>query len=202
MQQALLGFKAGSSQAIDARVFLDFDDLNSKPLGLPAAEQKINATLSSNPAYVPALLAQATLNRQRGRQKTAMDLYENILRTFPNFAPATRELALLTAADPDNQEKAYKLASKAREALPDDMELARVLGILSYQKRDYPYARTLFEQVSASNPNDPEVFFRLGLAHLQLKDKARGKQALERALALNLRGDFEKQAKQELARLQ
>jgi tetratricopeptide (TPR) repeat protein len=197
----ILSIKPEFRELAGVRRFLELNSLYFQPQGLAAAEGNILATLKADQAHVPALMAQAGLNRQRGNAKPAIQAYENILQRFPGFTPANRELALVLAADPENQDQALKCALKAREAFPDDMELARVLGILSFQKKDYPYARTLLERVVAARPNDSEVFFRLGLTHLQLKDKPRGKQALERALALNLQGENQKIAQAELARL-
>ena len=193
---------AQSRQAADGRSFLEFHNLSSLDSALPGTEEKLRGKLKTDPTYVPALFALASLERARGHSQASVEAYESILRVFPNFVPATRELALLLATEPSSEEKALKLGLKARENLPNDTDLARALAMLSFKKGDFAYARTLLEQVAASKPADAEVLFRLGLAHLQLKDKPRGKQALERSMALNLQGEFQEQAKAALAQLQ
>ena len=83
-------------------------------------------------------MAQAALDAQRGQAKPATEIYSDILRRWPDFAPAQKRLATLYAQDPSTVAAAYDLATKARKTLPDDPELAELLGRLSYEKKEYP----------------------------------------------------------------
>ena len=52
-----------------------------------------------------------------------MKIYNDILRRFPDLAPAQKHLAVLYAQDEATIPQAYELAVKARKILPDDLEL-------------------------------------------------------------------------------
>ena len=45
-------------------------------------------------------------------------IYTEVLRRFPDFAPAQKQLASLYLETPDKRAEAYDLAVKARQALP------------------------------------------------------------------------------------
>ena len=62
-----------------------------------AAEGEAQKELDSNPQYTPALMVQAGLLAQRGQIKPAIDIYTDILRRLPDFAPAQKRLAMLYA---------------------------------------------------------------------------------------------------------
>ena len=90
-----------------------------------AAEAEVQKELKSNPEYVPALMAQAALDAQRGQAKSATETYSDILRRWPDFAPAQKRLATIYAQDPSTVAAAYDLATKARKTLPDDPRAVR-----------------------------------------------------------------------------
>ena len=69
MQKALTT-DPDSAQAADAKKFLALTALDENPKELTAAEGEVQKELKSNPEYVPALMAQAALDAQRGRSKS------------------------------------------------------------------------------------------------------------------------------------
>src|SRR5438128_1027736 len=85
--------------AADAKKFLALTALDENPKELMAAEIEVQKELKSNPEYVPALMAQAALDAQRGQIKPATELYSDILRRLPDFALAQKRLAVLYAQD-------------------------------------------------------------------------------------------------------
>src|SRR5439155_21793770 len=89
-----------SPQAADARKFLALTALDENPKELMAAEIEVQKELKSNPEYVPALMAEAALYAQRGQIKPATEMYLDILRRWPDFAPAQKRLATLYAQEP------------------------------------------------------------------------------------------------------
>src|SRR5207253_5309580 len=123
-----------SPQAADAKKFLALTALDENPKELTAAETDMQKELKSNPEYVPALMAEAALDAQHGQVKPAVDIYTDILRRLPDFAPAQKRLAALYAQDTSTAAAAYDLATKARKTLLDDPELSELLGRLSYEK--------------------------------------------------------------------
>jgi uncharacterized protein HemY len=121
------------------------------------------------------------------------------LQRFPDFAPAQKHLAVLYLEDPATLDKAYDFAVKARKALPDDPELARTLGQISFQKKEYDRAVQLLQESGRKNPLDAAGLYYLGMSHLELKQKPQAKQDLERALAAGLREPLASEAKRLLA---
>jgi tetratricopeptide (TPR) repeat protein len=125
-----------------------------------------------------------------------------VLKNYPDFAPAEKQLAILYAKDPDNASKANAFALKAHAALPEDLEISRLLGVLDYRAGDYIHAADLFQQCERQNPQDPELKYYLGMTEYGLKHKAESKSELQEALALNLSGQQATEAKHILAELQ
>ena len=81
--QKVLTTGPDSPQAADAKKFLALTALDENPKELTAAEGEVQKELKSNPEYVPALMAQAALDAQRGQTKPATEIYSDILRRWP-----------------------------------------------------------------------------------------------------------------------
>ena len=139
--------------------------------------------------------------RKRGQTKPATETYSNILRRWPDFAPAQKRLAALYAQDPSTVAAAYDLATKARKTLPDDPELSELLGRLSYEKKEYPRAIQLLQESARKRPLDADSLFYLGMSQLQARQKTEARGALNQALADGLQEPLATEAKQALAQL-
>src|SRR5438270_11392793 len=104
-------------------------------------------------------MAQAALVTQRRQIKPATEMYNDILRRLPDFAPAQKRLATLYAQDPSKVPGAYDLATKARKTLPDDPEISELLGQLSYDKKKYPRPIQLFQESDRQRPINANSLF-------------------------------------------
>src|SRR6185437_13345884 len=98
-------------------------------------------------------------------------------------------------------QKAYELAMKARVALPEDTELARALGILSFRRGDYRATIRFLNQSADGGSANGSTLYYLGMAYYQLKDIRQSRNVLQRAVALNLPHPFADEAKRVLAEL-
>ena len=176
--------------------------LDENPKELTTAENDVQKELKSNPEYVPALMVQAAFDAQRRQIKPAIETYKSILGSWPEFAPAQKRLAALYAQDRATVAAAYDLATKARKTLPDDPELAALLGRLSYEKKEYPRAVQLFQESARKRPLDANSLFYLGMSQLQARQTAEARGALNQALAGGLQEPLAAEAKQALAGLQ
>jgi tetratricopeptide (TPR) repeat protein len=94
------------------------------------------------------------------------------------------------------------LPAKARKALPDDPELAELLGRLSYEKKEYPRAIQLFQESARKRPLEADSLFYLGMSQLQASQKAEARGTLNQALADGLQEPLASEAKRALADLQ
>ena len=121
---------------------------------------------------------------------------------MPDFAPAQKHLAALYAQDPATVVAAYDLATKARKALPDDPELAELLGRLSYEKKEYPRAVQLLQESARKRPLDANSLFYLGMSQVRARQTAEARGALNQALADGLPEPRASEAKRALADMQ
>jgi len=190
------------AQADGAKWFLFMTALTEKSNDLVQAEARIKELLKADPNHAPALMALARIHEQRGESREAIQILESLLTRFPKLALAQKQLAALYSQQPGKEERAYELASSAREALRDDASLAKTLGKLSYGRKDYRYAATLLEEALRSSPQDAESLYLLGMSHYQLKAVTASKAALQKALASGLREPSASEAKRLLAELQ
>jgi tetratricopeptide (TPR) repeat protein len=198
MQRVLVGAPT-DRDSTNAKTFLAMTGLNQSD---PASvEQEVERLLEADPGYVPALMARAAIQVQRGESKPAIATYNEVLQRFPEFAPAQKRLASLYLEDPDNVAAARDLALKARKAFPDDPEAARILGEISYQSKDFAYARQLLQESAKGQPLGAKHLYFLGMSHWQLKEESACRDALERALAAGLPEPLATDAKGVLANL-
>ena len=117
------------------------------------------------------------------------------------FAPANKLLATLCVERLGNYQQAYEPALKAREAYPDDPEVAKTLGIVVYRRGDFKRAAQLLKESAGKRATDADLFYYLGMAHYQLKERTQSKQALRQAVALNASAKFVEEANKVLAEL-
>jgi Flp pilus assembly protein TadD len=190
-----------SAQATEAKKFLALTALDENPKDLIAAEAEVQTELKSNPEYVPALMAQAALDVQHSQVKAATQMYNDILRRLPDFAPAQKRLAALYGQDPSTVVAAYDLATKARKTFPDDPELAELLGRLSYEKKEYPRAIQLLQESGRKKSLDADSLFYLGMSQLQARQKTEARGVLNQALTDGLQEPLATEAKRALAEL-
>lgn len=186
----------------EGKRFLTLIALDQNHERIAGSDTEIEKVLETDPTYVPALMARATLESQKGKSAKAMETYDKILRRFPDFAPAQKCLATLymqKVQDPVAASRAYELAMKARATLPADPALARMLGELSYQKNKYDYALQLLQESAKAHSLDSQGLYYLGMCHFQMQQQAQSRTALERSLAAGLPEPLAAEAKRVLA---
>ena len=199
--QSALRLNLPAPQSDKTRSILYLIALAGSPAQASASSAHIVEALKSDPADVPALMAQAAASQFNSDTATATRDCEKALERYPDFAPAQLQLARLYVTQPGKLDRAYALASKAHEALPDDPDAAKILGIIYTQRGDYSDAVSLLHQTAMKMNSDPEVFYYLGVAQFHLKDRTGSKANLQQALALNLSGQPAQSAKQMLSEL-
>ncbi|HZQ45436.1 MAG TPA: tetratricopeptide repeat protein, partial [Verrucomicrobiae bacterium] len=187
-QAAMLGALQGGaafSHAAEARRFLDMVSLSANPSQAMASASQIEQIVKADGGYVPALMVMAAINEQKAGGGTAKQIYEKVLSKYPDFVPAEKRLAMLYAEDAGNDKKAYELAVKVREALPDDPEIAKALGIIIFRQGDYARAASLLMESDRKKSGDAQLMYYLGMAQYQLKQLTESKLTLQRALDMN-----------------
>jgi predicted Zn-dependent protease len=196
--ESLLTSGPSSPQSTDAKTFLSMTALSADGTGVPS-QAEIDSALSTDPNYVPALAARATIQAKRGDSAGAEATYRQVLQRFPDFAPAQRDLAAILVNDPTKRDAAYDLATKARRAIPGDPLISIVLGRVSYERKDFGRAIQLFQESARERPLDARSLYYLGMAHAQAKHNAEAKETLNRALQAGLSDAEASEAKRALA---
>ncbi len=190
--KSVIESKSDSAWRNDAQRFLSMVALSAMPAADTAAQ--IDQTLKASPNYVPALMAKASLANQQGDPKGAKELYEKVLTIFPPFVPAKKGLVLFYAENPGDEKNAYDLAVVARDALPDDADVAKAFGIIVYRKGDYTRAAGLLQESIGKNPQNAEAWYYLGAAQAKLKQGTESRKSLQHALDLKLKSDLAQEA--------
>jgi tetratricopeptide (TPR) repeat protein len=164
-----------------------------------AARTELEKFLRDKPNDPAAMVRLAQMQVRDGSLEQAIKTYEKVVADSPFYAPAARQLVLLYGQRLTNDPQAYELAQKARQSYPDDADIAKALGILTYQRELYSRSVELLKEAAAKRKDDPELLYYLGSAHQQLKQWSDCKETLERALSLNLSSGVADKAKQALA---
>ncbi len=199
--EALLQAGPTNFPATTLRAWVELVRATARPALAPAAVPTARALLQAAPDALPAQMVLALADEQQGRVAEARAAYERLLQGHPDFAPATRQLALLRVRAGDSDPAVFQLATRAREAFPQDAEVAAALGELSLRRGDAVRAAQLLNEAVRQQTNRADWWFLLGMAHHQQKQVAQARPALERALELKLPEAQAARARQVLAEL-
>jgi len=184
----------------DARQFLDMTAAYANPPQAPDPA-RVQQVLQADANYAPALMDEGLIQEQQGKGKEAEQSYEKVLAAYPLFAPAARQLAILYARDGNNDTQAYDDAMKAAAAFPDDADLAKVVGLVEYRRKNYAKSLQSLTQSARKKQDDAELLWYQGMDYYALKQPADAKKALQRAVELKLPANLDTQAKNVLGLL-
>lgn len=179
----------------EARQRAEFLRLDAASSGF---ELEVRSFLARYPNDPLAAARLASLQQRKGEIEGALKTYEQVHKDHPAFAPVTRALALLYGQRPTDSSRAIAVANEARSVFPKDPAVAKVLGVLSYQREDLPRAVELLKESVAKMPDDAESAYYLGQSHRQLSQMRECRSMLERALQLSLPSQFVREAKASL----
>ncbi len=84
-----------------------------------------------------------------------------------------------------NNEKANALMKSARAESPNDIDLMRADAYMSYKMGDLDRYQEILNQIVASDPDNPEIYFNLGVGAGETGDKDKAIGYYEKALELN-----------------
>jgi len=84
-----------------------------------------------------------------------------------------------------NNEKATALMKAARAENPNDIYLMRADADMSYKMGNVARYNELMNQIVASDPNNPEIYFNLGVGSAEIGKKEKAVEYYEKALELN-----------------
>jgi len=85
----------------------------------------------------------------------------------------------------DQPEKAKEAIKRAKQENPDDVALMQTEADLYYNLGDMAMYNKIMSEISAKNPNDPIVFYNLGVSAEKLKDFDAARKYYEKAIELD-----------------
>ncbi|HEV2208379.1 MAG TPA: tetratricopeptide repeat protein [Verrucomicrobiae bacterium] len=190
------------AQRADAERFLQMVSLWGNLTGAEARATRVQEVLRAEPGYLPALMVSARLAELSQDFEEAARSYRAALVRHPSFAPAMRGLVLVCAEHlPNEDASVFEIAKNARESYPDDLVLARAVGVLCYRRGEYRRALEVLQPCAGQGGGDAEALFYIGMAHYQLKDTGKSKAELRQALSLKLGAELAAQANGALAKM-
>jgi len=158
--------------------------------------------VAKNPKAIPALMMIGMLYDRKQQQKKANEYYQKVLDINKTHVLAANNLAYNYSQYGGNVDVALGIAQKAREANPNDPNLADTLGWIYYKKSSYLAAIGLLKESNEKfNGSNPEVLYHLGMAHLKNGDKSLAVENLKKAVASDKNFNGRDEAKRALDEL-
>jgi tetratricopeptide (TPR) repeat protein len=186
----------------DGKRFLTMVAACGEAVQAEALAAEARRVLAQDPNYAPALMISAASEEKQGSYLEAARVYERVLAQYPAFVPALKNLAQLYFEHLGDDQKAFELGAEARRASPKDPDIAKTLGLLAFRRGDFGRSAQLLDESARQRTTDAELQYYLGMAFYRLKDGARSKVALERALNLNVRAQLADEATRAIKELQ
>lgn len=142
-----------------------------------------NELLASQPQSIPALMGLATTLDSQGKTAEAMAAYKKVLECNPDFPAAANNLAWLIVSQEGDLGEALRLAMQAKQALPDQPNIADTLGWVHYKRQSYNLAISQFSHALKGRPDDPTFGFHLALARYANGEKTEAIALLQEVVA-------------------
>jgi tetratricopeptide (TPR) repeat protein len=143
----------------------------------------LKLAVEKNPKSIVGLMALGMFQNDMKNYSAAAEAYEKLLAVNPVFSPALNNLAYLYSENLNQLDRAYELAQKARELLPNEPSTEDTLGWILCKKGQYESALSLLQDSASKLPGEPEIQFHLGMANYMTgrEDAARAwfRQALD-----------------------
>jgi tetratricopeptide (TPR) repeat protein len=136
-----------------------------------------------------------------GHEAEARKGYEELLEKNPRFAPAANNLAFMLAEKDEDLPRAFLLAQAARDAAPDDPQVADTLGWVLFKQRAYPRAEAILKEAAEKMPDNAEVFYHLGMAQQEMQRTDEARASFNRSLEIDSAGAYGDKARAALAGL-
>jgi tetratricopeptide (TPR) repeat protein len=143
---------------------------------------KLTAFVENNKgaSAAPALMQLGMIQGRLKHFDAARDAYEKVLTVAPNAPFALNNLAVLYSEHFGQLDKAYDLATKAKEAA-NDPHIADTLAWILFKRGDYSGALPLLQDSVAKLPV-PEIQFHLGMTYYMLGEEGPARDALQKAV--------------------
>jgi tetratricopeptide (TPR) repeat protein len=161
-------------------VILDIDPGQATP----AIRSQLDNVVRTDPNDPIALLRLAAIGSRDGRLPEAAGHYEAALKIYPRNTAAMLALAELYFGPLQKPERAKELAKQARDAAPNDDQIAWKLGRLLYTAGEFAWANGLLQDAARGMTGNSEILYDLALSQYSVGRVPETAAALEKILAL------------------
>jgi tetratricopeptide (TPR) repeat protein len=149
----------------------------------------------------PGLAMQLALTHEAlGDWRSAVPLYEAILKQDPNHLIALNNLAYRYADMGKDLDTALTYAQRAQQRAPTSDDVIDTLAWVYIRKNLNDTAISLLRPLIVKQPRNPLFHYHLGLALLQKGDRTAARQSLQTALSLNPSKEDEQKIREALSR--
>jgi tetratricopeptide (TPR) repeat protein len=138
---------------------------------------------------------------EQGQRGEARQLYEQLLKMQPNNVVVLNNLAYLMAESGTELDQALTLAQRAKQAMPEGLDVADTLGWIYIKKNLSDNAIDIYRDLIRRQPQRSTFHYHMGMALFQKGDRTQAKQALLTALRNKPVKDEEAKIKELLGRI-
>lgn len=152
----------------------------------------INAAIAIHPTYKQAHFIKGNILNYLKQYDAAIAAYGEALRIDPDYSDATKNMTITyrDAGRYYGEQKgdianALRYLELAYQAMPDDEETIRLLGVANGIARNTPRAIELFTKNTQLQPDNARAWFDLGTAYFNAKQADAANQAFSKARSID-----------------
>jgi tetratricopeptide (TPR) repeat protein len=153
------------------------------------------------PESVPLLIFTAGVYEKLSMNKEAQDTYRSVLAVDQGNAQALNNLAFSIANTGADLDEALTMAGKAKQRMPNSLDVSDTLGWIYVKKNMADQAVDLFKDLTAKAPDNPTYHYHYCAALVEKRDRAGAQRECSAALGLSPSQTEEDGAKRLLAQL-
>lgn len=167
------------------------------------ADQKavleLQKCLSWNPNYLPALMDLGHLFSRQNKLDESRNLFERALKLDESREEVYNALSVVAGLQGDAAQALTVLRRAVTKGVAGEMTYMS-LGNLYARRENFPQAIRFFDLAGQKNPGNPKILFALGISHLKMGNRIKGRALLERVLEIDPQNQDAKQVLKELTR--
>ncbi|HUS06229.1 MAG TPA: tetratricopeptide repeat protein [Bryobacteraceae bacterium] len=165
-----------------ADLWIRMGEMQRRKGELASAAQSFHKAKDLAPTSVTPYIQLALMLDTEGKKDEAKPMYEQILKIQPDNPIALNNLAFLLAEAGIDLDQALTMAQRARQKLPQDLNVADTLGWIYIKKNLSDPAISIFRDLVQKDPERSTYRYHLAMALMQKGDKPNARKELETAL--------------------
>lgn len=144
-----------------------------------------SAALKKAPDNPIALVKTGMIHQKHKRNSEAEGAYLQAVSLDPQLAIAYNNLAYMAAVRKEQLDTALVWGKMAVELVPEAKQFQDTLGWVHWARGEMDKAASVLEKAAVGEPQQPEVYYHLGIVYTEMGNPQKAAAALERALTLN-----------------